>query len=259
MNLNGYDLSRNWFDFCFENPEKISPSHTALYFFAIEHCNRLGWKNKFGFPTTMAMEAIGIKSYNTYIKIFTDLLEFGFIKLIQKSTNQYSSNIIALSYFNKALDKALDKALIKHDIKHHESIDSIIKQLTNKQLNKEQVSLIQNIIDFNSEKKDIPIFTPHDFYRMEIENNKNGEKIKEYEKFYDLLNGNNKSCEVLEGVLSIKNQVTYKQFCILLKKSIEKHKKFSDFLLTLDNDKKYFKTKISLSKTLHTWLNSDYK
>ena len=56
--MNGYELSRSWFDFCFENPEKISPNHTALYFFCIEHCNRLGWKNKFGLPMEMAKEAL---------------------------------------------------------------------------------------------------------------------------------------------------------------------------------------------------------
>lgn len=131
----GYELSRNWFDFCFENPEKIKPNHTAVYFFAIEHCNRLGWKTKFGFPSAMVMEAIGIKSYNTYINALNDLVEFGFIKMIEKSKNQYSSNIIALSNFNKALAKALDKALIKHGGKQRESIDSINKQLT---INKEQ-------------------------------------------------------------------------------------------------------------------------
>ena len=42
--LNVYDLSRNFWDFAFENPSKIKPTHCALYFFAIEHCNRLGWK-----------------------------------------------------------------------------------------------------------------------------------------------------------------------------------------------------------------------
>jgi hypothetical protein len=40
--MNGYDLSRNFFDWCFENPEKVSPNHSAIYFFAIEHCNRWG-------------------------------------------------------------------------------------------------------------------------------------------------------------------------------------------------------------------------
>jgi hypothetical protein len=133
--LNGYDLSRKWFDWCFENPEMIKPTHTALYFFIIEHCNRLGWKQKFGLPTTMAKEALGIASYNTYINTLNDLVEFGFIKVIEKSKNQYSSNIVALSNFNKALDKALDKALIKHDTKQSESTSSINKQETIKQIN----------------------------------------------------------------------------------------------------------------------------
>lgn len=132
--MNGYELSRNWFDFCFENPEKIKPNHSALYFFAIEHCNRLGWKDKFGFPTTMAMEAVGIKSYNTYINTLKDLVDFGFIKMIESSKNQYSANIIGLSNFNKALDKALDKAIVKHTTKQSEStsesISSIDKPLT---------------------------------------------------------------------------------------------------------------------------------
>jgi len=141
--MNSYDLSRNWFNFSFENPEIINPAHTALYFFAIEHCNRLGWKEKFGLPTTMAKEALGIKSYNTYIKIFNDLINFGFIKLIEKSKNQYSANIIALLNNDKALDKPLDKAMIKHLSKQSEStcqsIDSIIKQINNKQYNKKQI------------------------------------------------------------------------------------------------------------------------
>ena len=134
--MNSYELSRNWFDWSFENPEKINPNHSALYFFTIEHCNRLGWKEKFGLPTTMAKESIGIRSYNTYIKTLNDLVDFGFIKLIEKSKNQYSSNIVALSNFNKATDKALDKAMIKHATKQGESISSIDKQET---INKETV------------------------------------------------------------------------------------------------------------------------
>lgn len=137
MAKNIYDLSRSWFNFCFEQPEKISPNHTALYFFCIEHCNRLGWKEKFGLPTTMAKEAIGIRSYNTYKKTLDDLVEFGFITMVELSKNQYSSNIIALSNFDKAPDKAPDKALDKAMIKHvtkqgestRQSIDSIDKQL----------------------------------------------------------------------------------------------------------------------------------
>ncbi len=134
IELSGYELSRSWFNFCFEHPEKINPNHTALFFFCIEHCNRLGWKKKFGLPTTMAKEAIGIKSYNTYIKSLNDLVEFGFIIMVERSKNQYSSNIIALSKNDKAHTKALDKAFIKHGTKQSESteqsISSVDKPLT---------------------------------------------------------------------------------------------------------------------------------
>ena len=152
-----YSLSRNFFNWSFENPDKIKPNHIALYFFCIEHCNRLGWKEKFGLPTTMAKDAIGIRSYNTYKDTLESLVEFGFIKLLESSKNQYSSNIISLvaqSKNNKALDKALDKALMKHTSKQSEStsestsesIGSIDIQLynsTNKQINKD-TSIINN-------------------------------------------------------------------------------------------------------------------
>lgn len=127
--LDVYTLMRNWFNWCFDNPDLINPNHTALYMFCIEHNNRMGWKTKYGLPTTMAMEAIGIKSYNTYKKTLAELIHFGFIILIEKSQNQYSSNIIALSIFDKALDKSLDKATAKHLTKQvritGESNDSI--------------------------------------------------------------------------------------------------------------------------------------
>ena len=145
MSMNSYELSRVFFNFSFENPERINPNHIALYFFCIEHCNRLGWKDKFGLPTTMAKEAIGIRSYNTYIKTLQELVDFGFIKMIEKSKNQYSSNIIALSKNDKALDNALDKAFIKHASKQSEStqqsIDSIDKQITNKQITNKQLNI----------------------------------------------------------------------------------------------------------------------
>lgn len=135
---NIYSLSRAWFDFSFENPELVKPNHTALYFFCIEHCNRLGWKEKFGLPTTMAKEAIGIKSYNTYKNTLHDLVDWKFIIMIELSKNQYSANIIALSYFNKALDNALDKALIKHGTKQSESTEQSIGSI-DKQYTKEQI------------------------------------------------------------------------------------------------------------------------
>jgi hypothetical protein len=155
--MNSYELSRNWFDWCFDNPEKIKPVHTALYFFCIEHCNRLGWKEKFGLPTEMVKSAIGVHSYNTYIEALNNLVEWKFIKMIQKSKNQYSSNIIALSNFDKATTKALDKALITHSTKQDESIDSIDKQYNNKQINNKQVPELSEFLEY---AKTIEIYKP---------------------------------------------------------------------------------------------------
>ena len=182
MKLTGYDLSRDWFDFCYENPEKICPSHTALYFFAIEHCNRLGWKPKFGLPTEMTKEAIGIKSTHTYIKIFNDLVEFGFFKLIEKSKNQYSSNIIALSKNDKALYKALDKAQTKHYTKHEQSTiqsnDTINKLLNIEHINIELINNNIDLISLNLEK----------WILQELEENSNPilrrPKIEEFVDFF---------------------------------------------------------------------------
>ncbi len=124
-----YELSRKWFDWCFENPEKIRPTHTAMYFFIIEHCNRLGWKEKFWLPMEMTKDAIGIKNYRTYSDTLQDLIDWWFIKEIQKSKNQYSSCIIAIVENTKAHTKALDKALQKHSQKQGQSIVCIDKHI----------------------------------------------------------------------------------------------------------------------------------
>lgn len=146
--ITGYELSRQWFNFCFDNPERIKPIHSAIYFFAIEHCNRLGWKNKFGFPSQMVMEAIGVKNWRTYSKALNEVVDFGFIDMIETSKNQYSSNIIAIVKNTKAPTKALDKALSNHSTKqgtkHSQSTVSI-----DKQTNKEQITIKQLTTDWD--------------------------------------------------------------------------------------------------------------
>lgn len=159
-----YSLSRNFWDYSFENPDKLKPNHAAIYFFAIEHCNRLGWKDKFGLPTTMVMEAVGIKNYKTYHSALMDLVEIGFINLIEKSKNQYSANVIALVKFTKANTKALTKALSKHDTKHipkqvqsTASIDILVyfnTILPNYQYTDLRVELIKNWINYKIERKE---------------------------------------------------------------------------------------------------------
>jgi hypothetical protein len=144
--MNGYELSRNFCDWAFENPDKIKPIHYAIYYFSIEHCNRLGWKDKFGLPSQMVMEAIGVKNWRTYSAGLNDLVDFGFIEMVEISKNQYSSNIVAIVKNTKAPTKALDKALSKHSTKHSQSTVSINKQETNN--NKQLIPSIEDFIAY---------------------------------------------------------------------------------------------------------------
>ena len=136
--MNGYNLTRNWYNFKFENITKVRHIHSDMYFYLIDQWNRLGQKTEFGLPTNVTMESLGIGSYNTYKKVLNDLIDFGFIKLIKDSRNQHHAKVIALSYFDKPTDKALDKATIKAvDKPTDKPSDSINKQITKEQKNKE--------------------------------------------------------------------------------------------------------------------------
>ena len=193
--MNSYELSRAWFDFAFEHPEKISPNPAAIYFFAIEHCNRLGWKKKFGFPTQMAMDAIGIKKHQTYIKYFNDLVEWGFFELVQKSLNQYSANIISIKSAMPKNGKALDKAIITHAAKQTEPIGqsngqstgqsngSINKPINQEQINKSKLEFADSLKPFlETYGKDML----NDFYLYWSETNKKGKMKFELQTTWEL-------------------------------------------------------------------------
>jgi hypothetical protein len=107
---NGYNLSRQWFDFTQETSEMVTPMHTALYFWIVDLNNRLQWKEVIGLPTDHTMNAIRIKSYKSYKKALDDLIRWGFLKLITRSRNQHTCNEVALVLKTKAETKAETKA-----------------------------------------------------------------------------------------------------------------------------------------------------
>jgi len=237
-NINGYELSRSWFNFCFDNPELIRPIHTAIYFFAIEHCNRLGWKTKFGFPSQMVMEAVGVKNWRTYSKALIDLVEFGFVEMIEISKNQYSSNIIAIVKNTKAPTKALDKALSKHSTKHSQSTVSINKQYNKEQYNKEPKREI--IFPFESNKfiefwnlwKEYKQ-TEHKFkYKSEISEQASLKKLASMSN-----NNEDKAIEILEDAIAN----GYKGFFQITKNNNNGKESISDKYDRLGNE--YFASK----------------
>lgn len=159
--MNGYELTRAWFDFSFENPDIVKSTHGIVYLWQVELCNRLGWPEKFSSPASECMRACNMKSYNTYKPLFDDLVKWGFIEIKQESKNQYTANVIALSNIDKAPNKALDKSLAKHMTTHlqstcesiSESTCDIIKQET---INQKPINLI-NSTEENAETSSAPL------------------------------------------------------------------------------------------------------
>lgn len=93
----GYNYSRVWFDFALYNPAAVTGNHTALYLWLVELNNRLKWLDSFGLTYREGMDGMSCKSRTTYNKCFKHLIEWGFVKIVKKSRNQYEANIIAIS------------------------------------------------------------------------------------------------------------------------------------------------------------------
>lgn len=110
--MDWYSLSRQWFDFAFEN-YKANCNHTALFFYIVEKWNRYWNKKVFWLPTIDTMQSIWIKNRNTYYKTFDDLVEWWFIELVQNSKNQYASREISICNRTKTKGlSSLDKSLM---------------------------------------------------------------------------------------------------------------------------------------------------
>lgn len=94
--INGYKLHKDWFNFVLSNPEKVTPSHTALYLWIVEINNRTSWRKKFAITSRECMDGMACTSRTTYAKCLKDLIEWEFIFMVQKSNNQHIANVISL-------------------------------------------------------------------------------------------------------------------------------------------------------------------
>jgi hypothetical protein len=134
--MNGYQLTDAWFEFRFQHPEKVSHAHTELYFYLVYHWNKLSQKEKFGLPSSVTMEATGIRNYKTYRKCVQDLAKFGFIRIVSEAINQHQAMVVAWGKNTKADTEALPEALTKAQ---HEALPHIgeLSNYRTKELKKE--------------------------------------------------------------------------------------------------------------------------
>lgn len=119
MELNGYTLSKRWFEFVYENNSIVKPSHTALFFWCVDLWNRLGMPKEFFLTSTEARMAMSVSRSDVFTGCLSDLHKWGFIEIVKPSKNQYQANIIRICYKQnvESTDKALLKAIVKHGIK----------------------------------------------------------------------------------------------------------------------------------------------
>ena len=109
--MNGYNLTHRFFDWAFSHRADFKPTVSALYFYLIEVCNKLGWKPEFSISAKECMEGMGVSGYNTYKQAFDILCEHGFIKLLKKSCNSYQANIITLLNFDRVKREVIEEIL----------------------------------------------------------------------------------------------------------------------------------------------------
>ena len=93
-----------------------------------------------------------------------------------------------------------------------------------------------------------------EFYDSEISQTENST----YKDFVKFLFGQNVDKKPLYGVLSIKNQLSEKQFELLLAKCNGNKKLIGDIVTKIDNDKKYYKDKTSLYRTVLNWIEGRF-
>ena len=108
----------------------------------------------------------------------------------------------------------------------------------------------------NKDKKRESAFS---FYNSEIEKNQTAPQIEKYIMMKDFLFGKNPLHENLENILTLPKQLTYEQFCEVLKRMPSYKKLGQDYLLQMENVDKYTNNRKSIYAILIKWFQMDSK
>ena len=150
--------------------------------------------------------------------------------------------------FNEQLLKFSEKYQIKKEnnrkkISEWREKQAVVKNVTGY----EPISNLHKVKESKDKVKKEYIY--NSFYDSEIKKTDN----PKYEQFVKYLFGNNKLKIKLSGVLSITNQLKVDDFEKVLESCEINKKKIGDIVTKIENDKKYFKGKTNLYRTLLNW------
>src|SRR5690606_3410801 len=95
MKNNLFQIFKNCFEFANENRD-FKYSHISLYLYLVNICNKLHWDSNFGVPTEVTLHVLSM-GYKNYKKCLSELESFGAIKIVELSSNQYTSLLIDLN------------------------------------------------------------------------------------------------------------------------------------------------------------------
>ena len=109
----------------------------------------------------------------------------------------------------------------------------------------------KNVKNYKNEKKE---YIYSEFYDSELKKTDNDK----YKQFVEYLFGKNLLKQKLSGILSIQNQLSFEDFEKIIEKCEVNKKKLGDILTQIENDKKYYKGKTSLYRTLLNWTNDRF-
>lgn len=123
-----------WFYYV-SNNKQVKPVHTTLMLYIMFKNARFKNKDSFYLPTENTMENTGIGSHNTYSKTLKDLIDWGWVIMIEKSTNQWTANVISVN-----IDKIKDINTELGGISKYEEADTIAYDTADIKASVEQVS-----------------------------------------------------------------------------------------------------------------------
>ena len=129
--LNGYIISRTWFEFCANNlyTLNITSNHTAVFLYISNVWNITGQPNAFGIPTGHSALFLKI-STKTYYKVIDDLVEWNFLIIKAKGKNKTTAPIF--QYGNKFHSKVCSEVDSKSHLIEPKNIEPLNKEIDTK-------------------------------------------------------------------------------------------------------------------------------